>query len=561
MTESKGYYRKKNLKKYIFFMLILSMSLSVSSCSLFKQDNSKKNEDKGAELTNNFDIIDTGPVRGGVLRLFSTMPDTFNPLLTHNVFVQDYLNFVYESLVKLDKTGKATPLLCKGWDISPDGLTWTFYLRDHILWHDNMPLTAEDVEYSLQTILSIQDNVYRKNFENNLPTFSVVDPLTFRMVLKKPDSFAADLMNFPVVPKHHFFGKELGQELNKQIPVGTGPFKFLSYSQNEKNIKFIVNDNWWRKISEKDYNELPYIAEVEVKIYDNIKEMASAFQERDIDAAFLETGGAGRYGDRADVILKRYVSNQYEFLAFNLNKHLLKDKAVRQAMSYAIDKVKIIERFLPGDAVPADIPVVPGTWLYDTNTVAHESDKNKAREILVQNGWKENNGIMYKYGNYLNFEILVNEDNKLRLKVAQAISDQLKEIGINLQIKSVKWEEEMQLLRNKRFDMAFLGCTVPSVPDISFLYASGEIPTGRNIAGFKNAEVDTYLAEIKTILDNKSKKASFFNMKTIIDEEVPYIGLYFYNDSILVSKRVRGEISPNRWDKFGDLTRWYIPLR
>jgi len=100
------------------------------------------------------DVLDTGPVKNGVLNLFSTEPDTLNPILTSNAYVKEYSCFVFESLVRLDGNQKAVPLLAESWEGSDDGLVWTFYLKENIYWHDGIPFSAEDVEFTASVIMN-----------------------------------------------------------------------------------------------------------------------------------------------------------------------------------------------------------------------------------------------------------------------------------------------------------------------------------------------------------------------------------------------------------------------
>jgi len=125
------------------------------------------------------------------------------------------------------------------------------------------------------------------------------------------------------------------------------------------------------------------------------------------------------------------------------------------------------------------LPVIPDTWLNDTNVVSYERDVEKAKQILSDAGWKESNGIFYKRINGVNtplsLELMVNDDNEVRLSVAEMIKEQLKEAGIEIEIKKVKWEDELNGVQSGKFDMALIGCTVASIPDISFLYSSAQI--------------------------------------------------------------------------------------
>ncbi len=538
------------------------MSICITSCSaLSSGKENAEEENKYNFIDSQDDVIDTGPVKGGVLKLYSTTPDTLNPILTNNLYVRDYSSFIYESLVVLDKSQKATPVLAERWETSNDGLTWTFHLRENISWHDNMPFSAGDVEFTMNAIISSPNSSYKKNVDN-ITTFAAVDSKTFRIVLKNPNSFTAELMTFPIIPKHCFVGQDLATSAKNNSPVGTGPYKFAEYKQGGY-IKLINNEKWW-KLEKKDESALsiPYIEEIDIRVHDKTKSSTSAFQGGDVDLLTIDRSWWSKYNGRSDVTLKRYISNEFEYIAFNLSNKILKLKEVRQAIAYSVDKTKIINDLLPGEAVASDLPVMPDTWLNDTKVVYYSADKEKAKKLLADSGWKDNNGVLYKKINGVNtslkLEMLVNEDNKLRLKVAEEIKNQLKEIGIELTIKELSWEDEFKKIDKKKFDMVFIGCTIPSTTDLSFMYSSEG--AALNISGYKNEQVDNYLKMILKESNEYSKKAYFFNMKELINQDVPCLGLYFYNDAMIYSKRIHGEFSPYLWNRYFDVTRWYIPV-
>lgn len=510
------------------------------------------------------DVMDRGPVKGGTLNIFSTPPDTLNPLLTSNAYVQDFTNLIFESLVKLDRDQKPIPLLCDRWEISDDRLVWTFHIRNNVTWHDGLPLTSEDVEFTAATVLNPAVNsVYKKNLQN-VTTFAAIDRYNFRVVLKKPNSFTAETMTFPIIPKHYFLGEDISKTPRNMKPIGSGPYKFVSNSG--KNIILNINENWW-KSGEAGGNKAktPYISEIDVKIYDNQADALAAFQSRDIDVSLVNAGDCSKYSSRSDSTIKKYTGRDYEFIAFNLTRPVFADKAVRQAVASALDKMKIIESLLPGEAVAADIPVIPDTWLYDTDIVSINRDAAKSREILKNDGWKESANGLYKYinGIYtpLEFELLINSENSTRSKVAEMVRDQLAEAGIKIKINSVNWDDEFKSLYGKKFDMALLGFNVPQSPDISFAYATSEIASGTNVAGYSNPDVDNYLQQILSENDQARRKTLFYKMRQVINDDTPYIGLYFYNNAVLYNKRVRGGLDPYVWDKFNDIAAWYIPIK
>lgn len=547
-------------RKYWVILLALIMIIAFASCNGTGSGNEESDEGS-AQIA---EPIDAGPVKGGNINLFSTVPDTLNPILTQNVYVQDFSHLIYEGLVKLDKNQLPVPELSDRWEISEDGLVWTFHIREGVYWHDGMPLTAEDVEFTAATILNpLSGSIYKTNFEN-VTTYGAVDHNTFRVFLKKPDSFTAELMIFPVIPKHYYVGENILTSPRNMAPVGTGPYRFVSYT-DRKVLQLKANDEWWNAGASGDGSlGLPYISAVDIKIYENSRDSINAFQTREVDVAYIDADYTGKYIGRSDLLIKKYPGRNYDFISFNLNRPIFTDKAVRQALAYAINKNKIISGLLPGAATAADIPLTPNSWLYGNNIVSYTPSASIAREILDQSGWRDTDGVLYKVinGAYvpLKLEMLVNNDNNLRMKVANEIKEQLNEVGIILEVKSVSWEEEMKLLGNRKFDMALLGYSVPSAPQLSFAFSTAEIATGRNVSGYSNPVVDGYLDQLLLERDKEKKKELFKNVKDILTDEVPGIGLYFRSNALLFNNRIKGDIAPCQWDKYGNIAQWYIPV-
>ncbi len=553
------------IRKSFVIVFVLIINMVMVSCSIMEEP--LKKTDEGNENifmgSNMDDILDTGPIKGGILKLFSTAPDTLNPIITKNSFIKDYSCFVYESLVVLDKSQRPVPLLAESWTVSDDGLEWTFYLRKDVYWHDNIPFSAEDVEFTMNMILDTSiDSIYKPNIQK-ISTFSAVDFNTFRITLNSPNSFTAEQMTFPIIPKHYFLGEDILSTDKNFKPVGTGPFQFTEYKENEY-IKMKNNEKWWKGKTVNDSElTLPYIIEVDIRIFDKNYSVANAFQSKDVDIITVDREGWTRYSGRSDVTIKRYPGNKFEFISFNLSNRILQEKEVRKAIAYTVDKLQIISKVMHGEAFVSDIPVIPDTWLNDTKILTYEVNREKARQILTDAGWADNNGIMYKKINGvstpLRLEMLVNDDNDTRLEVAEEIKNQLSEIGAQINIKPLKWDDELKSINTGKYDMAFLGLAVSSIPDVSFLYSSAQIGTGFNIAGYKSEAVDSYLNIILSEMDNTRKKAMFLNMMQIIYDDMPYLGLYFYKDAVIYNKKIRGEFNPNNWSKYDDFTRWYIP--
>jgi peptide/nickel transport system substrate-binding protein len=383
------------VKKLILLLAVsITVSMILSSCGSVRGNTG--NADSESSLTderNLDDVIDMGPVNGGTLKLFSTTPDTLNPVLSSNAYVQEFSSLVFESLVKLDREMTPIPELAKSWEVSEDGLTWTFQIRENVQWHDRMKLTADDVEFTMSVILDSKvDSVYKGNLEN-ISSFSALNEHTIKVVLKSPYSYLAEMMTFPILPRHYFYGDEISnlKSARNMKPVGTGPYRYVS--SNNTIIKLNLNEDWWGGNSNDDSeSNLPYIPEVEIKLLKSVSDAMNALQTRDIDILTIDADSCSKYTGRSDIIIKKYPGRNYEFLTFNLSGTVMKDPSVRRAIAQAIDEQKLINDVIPGEAVAADMPAIPDTWMYDTNIISIKPDPVKARQLLIGNGWRERRG-------------------------------------------------------------------------------------------------------------------------------------------------------------------------
>jgi len=610
------------MKKTIYTILSLAMCVILVSCQtgntleqlveLHDQYNTVTDD---TEYDNDDDILDKGPVKGGTLKLFATEPDTLNPVLTKNALISDILGFVYEGMTKLGEDQKAIPVLSDQWSVSNDGLVWEFHIRDGVKWHDGEPFTAYDVEFTIQTILnSAIDSVY-KPLLLNVSTYAAVDSSTIRIALKKPNSFMPEMMNFPILPKHQFTSTDVLSVSKQMTPVGTGPYKFDSYTAGE-NIVLKLNENWWQfSEDEKLKTDGMYIETIQASIYKSEDDAMAAFQAGDADAVDISVNDYNRYKGRSDLTVKKYTSRNFEFISFNLNDPVFSDLYARKAVSLAIDRDKVISEVFPGEAEEADLPILPSCWLEDetvndfsTTDIQKATDTEKSKteatetgataetaktaqttqdneaqiteeaaddadtpeEVLMLGGWKKNQQGYYKVikgaRRYLETELLVNVNNSLRVNAAQIICKQLEQAGIKVKLVQLEWNEMMERVSSGKYKMALIGLRVPQVPDISYLYSGSYLPefyspkisnNAYDVSRYSDATVNGYIEMLFSENTPARKKAIYSQLKRKILSDCPYIGLYFLKDTMIYDKALKGSLSPHTWDKFNDMTHWY----
>ena len=537
----------RNLKKIVnILMIFLILSILLSSCSGSQDQKDVNNEENQTEDNR---VENHTPVRGGTLFLHCMIPDTLNPLLSKSKTVKQSLNLIYEGLVELGNDMKAKPVLAERWEVSPDALIWTFYLRKNVKWHDNTIFTADDVEYTLKLLTGAgYDSTYKANVQQIL-SFTVLDEYTVRITLNRPNSGFVNLMTFPIVPKHQFKPDNLD-------PVGTGPYRFEEYN-TLKYIKLVANDSWWGENS-------PYIDYVYIKIIPDHDTALYTIEAKEIDMIFTDIIDWEKYSSKDNLEVKEYMTNFYDFLGINFNNKILNENAVRKAIAYAIDRDTIINEVFLGHAKKADVPINPEMWLFDVESQVYHYDPQKARELLMNAGWADANadGIFDKlFDNLLiplSFEILVNEDNNVRVKVGELIVKNLCEIGMNVTLKKVSWEEMNTRIDKKLYDVVLGEYNLSEDADLSFLFHSSAIEKETNFILYNNPQMDSLLWDALVQTGDEARKQAFSQLQKYIIDELPYISLYFRTSAVIYNTRIKGNINPNFNNIYNDIEKLYI---
>lgn len=594
------------MKKSTLLIIILILTLMLTGCQTGLSLRQYEDTNEYDQYQEDYDVLDKGPVAGGTLNLFTTAPDSLNPILTKNTYTADFLSFIYEGLTRLDADQKAVAMLSDTWSVSPDGLIWTFHIRNGINWHDGEPFTAYDVEFTIQTLLNPGINSVYKPLLAGVVTCAAVDSSTVRLVLDNPNSFMPEMMTFPIIAKHQFDQKDILSASEQFSPAGTGPYRFVSYEENV-NVEMKINTEWWymtlanageyKDSADSDSVETAerYIETIMMKIYKNPDDTMVAFQTDDLDVASIGASNYQKYKGRTDLTFKKYTSRNFEFLAFNMNNPIFNDIYVRKAISMAVDIGAIINEEMPGEAVAAELPILPESWISDLegvqaaplydNVNGVTSDKDATAEpddaisitamtpieVLKEGGWKENKQGLYKsiggLRKYLKVELLVNTNNSTRMCIANKICEQIIKAGIPAEVKEVQWDEMMNRISTLKYDMAFLGCRIPQIPDLSYLYSnsylyssiSGINDSAYNVSGYNDSLVNTGITELFKEKNEYYKKRIYKAMKDQILKDSPYIGLYFLRDVMVYSKDIKGPLQPDTWNRYEGMSQWYKP--
>ena len=536
------------MKKAICIFLLL---ITFSCCK------GKPSEISGADMKS----VSGEPAYGDTLIEGSIgEPSVLIPMLAGDQSSHEVAGLVFNGLVKYDTDLSVIGDLAESWDISKDGLVITFHLRKGVKWTDGVEFTAEDVLYGYKTIIDEKTpTAYSEDFRQ-VKKAEVPDPYTFRVTYEKP--FAPALTSWGslvVLPKHLLEGKDITKSELTRNPVGMGPYIFRKWVTGQE----LVLD------SNKTYFEgRPYIDQF---IYRVIPDRAAMFLE-------LRTGGVDmmdltplqymKQTDndffKANFNKFKYPAFQYTYMGFNLKHPFFKDKRVRQAIAYGIDKSEIVDVVLFGLGSPATGPYVPNTWPYNPDVKKYEYNPEKAKQLLKEAGWEDTDGdgLLDKDGRPFEFTILTNIGNSLRMNTATIIQWRLAKIGIKVNIRVLEWSTFVnEFVDKRRFEAVILGWSIGLDPDQYDIWYSGKTKEKEfNFVSYNNPEVDALLEKGRRTFDINERKKAYFRIQEILADELPYIFLYVPDATTIVSARFKG-IKPAPIGITYNLPKWYVPKR
>lgn len=543
---------KSQIPSLLVFSLTLSLSLSLGGCDGGQQAKNKAAARPASVLAREPAYGDTF-VEGSIGEATNLIP-----MLTSDSASRNIAGLIINGLVKYDKNVKLVGDLAESWDIGQGGLQIIFKLRRNVKWHDGHPFTANDVLFGFQKIIDPKTpTAYAEDFRQ-VKKAEVLDDHTFRVTYDKPFAPALESWgNMVVLPKHLLEGKDITKSEFGRKPVGTGPYRFREWISRDR---VILEAN-------PDYFEgRPYLDRYIVRVIPDLATMFLELKAGGLDLMGLTPIQYQRQTDdgffQANYRKYRYLANAYTYLGYNLLEPKFKDKRVRQAISYAIDKEEIIKVVLLGLGVPASGSYKPGLWFYNPDVKKYPYNPAKALALLKEAGWedRDGDGILDKDGDIFQFTVMTNEGNPVRQRTAVVIQERLKRIGIRMKIRVIEWSAFInEFIDKKDFEATILGWTTGFEPDQYDIWHSSK--TGKkelNFISFKNSEVDDLLEKGRRTFDQEKRKAIYFRIQELLAEEQPYTFLYVPEALPIVHSRVQG-IEPSPLGITYNFDRWYVP--
>ncbi len=478
------------------------------------------------------------PTRGGVF----TMPLFGNPTMwpmvggVNNVLANKTL---YSCLIKYDPVDlHPTGDLAESWSVSDDGLVWTFKLKKNVKWHDGHSFTAHDVKFSFDLFINPKVTFLRKATFKDVMKNEVVDDYTFRLYMKKPFASFATILGYliNILPKHKLENLSPKELLNPEEflrhPIGTGPFKFKEFVPGS-HLKVVANKDY--------YDGAPYIDAVIYKIIRDIDAQIAQLQTGQLDMIILEPHQVPAVEKNPNIYISLAKQVNYQYISINNRNPLFRDKRVRQALTYGIDKEAILKNVYKGMGEICTGPINPIlSWVYNPKVKRYPYDPEKAKALLKEAGWTPGTGgvLHNKEGKPFHVTLLVDKGNPVREQLAVVAQEYWRKIGIDVRIKGMEFIQVLRAFRKlpPDYEMLVMWYITPPDPDILDFYHTG---SPMNNYAYSNPEADKLLEEGRQTFDRQKRIEIYKKLQEIIAEDPPVVYLYYPKEIRALSKRVK----------------------
>ncbi len=493
-------------------------------------------------------------------------PNAVNPIYSqYNEVDRDIAALVFNGLTRANESGVIQPDLATRWGISPDGLVYTFTLRSNVFWHDGVPFDADDVLFTLR---AIQDPASKAppDLAAFWRTVTITAPTstTVRFQLTQPYAPFLDYTTIGILPYHLLKDiplNELAQNPFNRKPVGTGPFMVsemtLSQALLEANPRY--------------YSTRPFLSRVLLKFYPDYESIFAAYTRGEVEGIARVLPA---YLPKARTLNTLTMYNTrlagYSLIYLNLNKPIFQDKAVRQALLYALDRQHLINDLLQGQGLLATSPIEPGTWAYDDTLPQYSFEPEKAKALLDAAGWKDGgDGVRRKGNDALTFTLITNDD-PTRVAIANEIVKAWQAIGVQANVQSVPTALLVQnVLRPRQFDaVLYEWRALANDPDQYENWHELQIPgatsAGQNYGGLKDRDISEALEAARKTTDQAKRAELYKKFQERFVDLAPALLLYYPVYTYAVDSRVRGvQLAPMLVpsDRFRTLAQWYLKTR
>jgi peptide/nickel transport system substrate-binding protein len=462
-----------------------------------------------------------GRSAGAVVAAVETNPVSLDPRVATDALSLHISGLLFNALVRADDHLRVVPDLARRWE-QPDDRTVIFHLHQGVRFHHGREATADDVRFTFESLQAIGSA--HTTLLQEIERVQVLDRYRIAFHLKRPFAPLLYHLTVGIVPADLASQPGFGQ-----APVGTGPFRFLRWSQNEQ-VDLEAFPGY--------FGGTPRITRLRLRIIPDATIRFLELKQGNIDLhlGLLPPEILSLVDSLPGIETATGPSSNYTYLGFNLRDPILADVKVRRAIAHALDRNGLITHLLRGHATAATGLLFPQHWAYEPHVATFPFDPDRARRLLDEAGYPlTKEGVRFA----LTFKATTGE---LSRAIAEAIQFQLAQVGIRLEIRTYEWGTFYADVKSGNFQLYVLTWVGITDPDYyQYIFHSDSLPPlGANRGYYRNPEVDRLLLRGRLTSDTGGRKATYSRIQQILAEELPYVSLWHELRWVAYKARIRG---------------------
>lgn len=465
-----------------------------------------------------------------LVMIIESPPANLDPRVGTDAQAERIGELIFDSLLRRDEHYRLQPHLAERWEV-PNPLTYVFHLRRGVRFHDGRPLTARDVKWTFD---SLRDGTVRSAKASTFRFVERIDtPDEWTVVFRLKEPYSTLPWNVSggamgIVPAG-------SKEEMKEKPIGSGPFRFVSLAQ-DREVIIERNDNYW--------GEKPKLRRVRFAVVPDTTTRVLELRKGSADLAInaLTADMIADIRREGRLVVEQAPGSIYSYLALNLDDPILKDARVRKALAYAIDRRPVLHDLWRDQARAAASVLPPEHWAYEAGVATYDHDPARARALLDEAGYPAKNGVRF----HLVMKTSTEETTRL---LAAVLQQQLREVGIALDIRSFEFATfYADVVRGafQLYSLRWIGGNED--PDIfEHVFHSSSFPPKRaNRGHYRNARMDALIDQGRREVDPEKRRVLYAEVQRIVADDLPYIHLWYLDNVVVHSQRVRGiHLSPS----------------
>jgi len=466
-----------------------------------------------------------------LVMIIESSPANLDPRVGLDAQSERIGDLLFDNLLSRDEHLNVKPGLAERWE-TPDPRTYIFHLRHGVKFSDGRPLTSRDVKWSFDSLLqgkvrSTKAAAYRLVDHIDAPDHDTV-------VFHLKEAWAPLLWNLAGGGGMGIVPDGSGDEISR-FPIGSGPFRFVS-AEMDKDVVIERNDNYWGDKARLDRVRFIVVPDTTTRAL----ELRKGSADVEINALFPDMVSALEREPNLQVL--RGPGTVLGYMAFNLRDPILQNLRVRQAIAYALDRQPLIHYLLRDFARPAASVLPPESWAYDPKVQSYPHNPEAARRLLDAAGYPASNGVRF----HLTMKTSVEESSRAMAAVFQ---QQLREVGIVLDIRSFEFATFFSDVTHGEFQVYSLrwvgGNEDPDIFEYAF-HSARIIPNGANRQFYTNPRIDRLIDYARSETDQNARKRDYAQVQEILAEDLPYVDLWYFDNVMVYSKRVRNlQLNPS----------------